>query len=108
VGAHRTGRKVWALGRFHRLNQALEALVVTALIAAAAFAGWVSFQPASAPGSVLNQPHAPPVASRPTDPPVPPVPAALLGHGHADPAPPPARKKVSTTKKAAPAMRTRS
>ena len=107
MGAHRTGRKTWALGRFHRLNQALEALVVTALIAAAAFAAWASFEPAAAPGSVLNQPHAPPVASRPTDPPVPPVPAALLGHGHANPAPP-RREKVSTTKKAAPAMRTRS
>ena len=108
MGAHSTGRKVWALGRWHRLNQALEALFVAALIAAAAYGGWISFQPPRPAASVLNQPHAPPAPSRPTDPPVPPVPAALLGHGTAAPAPPPARKKVSTTKKAAPAMRTRS
>jgi hypothetical protein len=101
VGAHRSGRKTWAPGRFHRLNQALEALLVAALIAAAAFAGWVSYEPTPPPGSVLNQPHAPPAASRPTDPPVPPVPAAQLGHGTTDPAPQPRPKKVGTTNQGA-------
>jgi hypothetical protein len=108
VGAHSTGRKVWALGRWHRLNQTLEALFVAALIAAAAFAGWVSTVPPRPLGSVLNHPVVAGVPSRPTDPPVPPVSAALLGHDTAAPEPPPpkrpstTRKKVSTTNQGAP------
>lgn len=103
MGAHSTGRKVWALGRWHRLNQALEALFVAALVAAAAYAGWMSTVAPRPLSSVLNQPHpAARLVDEPTDPPVPPVPAELLGRDTTPaPSPPQKREKVSTTQQSA-------
>jgi len=79
VGAHNAGKRVRAPGRYRWLNRTLEAVVVLGIIAIAAYAGWVSFTPASAPpGSVLNAPVHAAVPSRPAERGVLPVPAALL------------------------------
>jgi hypothetical protein len=86
VGNHNAGKRVRAPGRFRWLNRALETLVVLGITALAAYAGWISYTPASAPpGSVLNQPVHPAVPSRPAERGVPPVPAGLLSGATATP-----------------------
>jgi hypothetical protein len=83
---HNAGKRVRAPGRFRWLNRAFETLVVLGIIAIAAYAGWVSYTPASAPpGSVLNAPVHPAVPSRPAGRPVPPVDARLLSGATATP-----------------------
>lgn len=67
MGAHSAGRRVRAPGRFRRLNLAAEYLFITALVGAAGYAGWVSFEPPPTPGP---DPTAPAEPSEPTDPPV--------------------------------------
>jgi len=85
VGNHSAGRKVRAPGRHRLLNRAFEALVILSIVAIAAYAGWISFTPTSAPGSVLNPPVHAGIPSRPAERGVPPVPAALLSGATATP-----------------------
>ena len=73
MGAHHAGRKVWALGRWRWLNRTLEALFVIFLVLAAAFAGWVSHEPAPARSSVLNPAVVLRLPDRPAEPAVKPV-----------------------------------
>jgi hypothetical protein len=95
VGAHNAGKRVRAPGRHRWINRTLEALVVVGIIAIAAYAGWVSFIPASAPpGSILNAPVQTVAPSRPAERPVPPVDAALLS----ETTPPTPQKKAPMTK----------
>lgn len=72
MGAHNARRRTWALGRWRWLNRTLEALFVIAIVAAAAFAGWVTHEPART-GSILNPPVVHITPSRPADPDVAPV-----------------------------------
>jgi hypothetical protein len=99
VGNHSAGKRVRAPGRHRWLNRALETLIVLSIIGIAAYAGWISYTPASAPpGSVLNAPHPAPalLPAEPTEHGVPPVPAALLSGDTTTPLPTPPKKAPMT------------
>lgn len=68
MGAHSAGRRVRAPGRFRRLNLAAEYLFIAALVTAAGYAGWVSFEPP--PHSPGLDPRTPTEPAEPVDPPV--------------------------------------